>query len=190
MNAGFHPDAQLAQGAENCRYIFAYGSLIWNPGFSFREKQMAHLRGYHRSLCVYSRHYRGTEEVPGLVLGLDRGGACKGIVYHVEDAVWADVLAYVRARELISGVYVEVQRHVQLQGEDKKVWALTYVVNHQHPQYAGKLELDEIAKFVAQGQGLSGSSLHYVEKTLEALKAIGITEKKLEAVVKRLTYQA
>ncbi len=190
MSSRYHPEARLAQGADNCRYIFAYGSLIWNPGFSFSEKSMAQLRGHHRSLCIYSKHYRGTEERPGLVLGLELGGACNGVAYRVEEKIWPDVLAYLRERELVSGVYDEVIRKVQLRGVEGSVSALTYVVNHQHPQYAGKLQIEEIAKLVAQGKGLSGSSLTYVENTLEALRAIGITEKKLQAVLDRLKLQA
>ena len=186
MDREFHPDAILAENAEDCRHIFAYGSLIWNPGFDFAQKAMAQLSGYHRSLCVFSNHYRGTPERPGLVFGLDRGGACNGIAYHVEDSQWGHVLAYVRKRELLSGVYREVIRQVRIRDSDQIVPALTYVVNRQHAQYAGKLDDGEIAKIVALGHGQSGANKDYVEKTLLALQSFGIKEPKLQSVLTRL----
>src|SRR5947207_11187194 len=64
-------------------WIFAYGSLMWNPEMPFAERRSALLRGYHRSFCLYSRDYRGTPERPGLVVGLDRGGGCRGIAYRL-----------------------------------------------------------------------------------------------------------
>jgi glutathione-specific gamma-glutamylcyclotransferase len=190
MAHDFHPEAKLAEKAEDCRHIFAYGSLIWNPGFEFVTKSMAQLAGYHRSLCIFSNHYRGTSEKPGLVLGLDHGGTCRGIVYQIADSDWLDVLAYVRKRELISGVYREVIRQVRIMGTETTVLALTYVVNRPHQQYAGKLEIEELARYVAQGHGLSGTSKAYVEKTLAALKDHGIEEKKLRSVLSVLQSQA
>lgn len=190
MTLDFHPDAILAENTEECRHIFAYGSLIWNPGFEFSEKAMAQLSGYHRSLCVYSNHYRGTPEKPGLVFGLDRGGTCNGIAYHITDRRWDEVLAYVRKRELISGVYREEIRQVKIRDTEQTVPALTYVVNRQHLQYAGKLNVGEIAKIVALGHGQSGANKDYVENTLLALQSFGIKEPKLQSVLTRLASQA
>src|SRR5215469_4449876 len=74
----------LASGRD--LWIFGYGSLMWNPGFPHAEAQPALLHGFHRAFCVYSSRYRGTPERPGLVLGLDRGGACKGVAFRVPSA--------------------------------------------------------------------------------------------------------
>lgn len=190
MALDFHPDAILADNADECRYIFAYGSLIWNPGFEFAEKAMAQLSGYHRSLCVYSNHYRGTPERPGLVFGLDRGGTCNGIAYQIADSQWANVLSYVRKRELLSGVYREVIRQVRMRDSEDTVSALTYVVDRRHSQYAGKLEVGDIARIVALGHGQSGANKDYVENTLLALQSFGIKEPKLQSVLIRLATQA
>jgi len=85
-------------------WVFGYGSLMWRPGFPFEESQLAMVRGYHRALCVYSHVHRGTPEQPGLVLGLDRGGSCKGIAFRVRETLMDETLAYLRDREQVTRV--------------------------------------------------------------------------------------
>src|SRR5262245_41671716 len=80
-------------------WVFGYGSLMWRPGFEFIEQVPARLIGEHRALCVYSFDHRGTPEKPGLVLGLDRGGACRGIAFRVAMAQRDFTIEYLRARE-------------------------------------------------------------------------------------------
>ncbi len=95
-------------------WVFGYGSLMWNPGFRFSEKRRAVIHGYHRSLCMLSHMYRGTPDRPGLVLGLDIGGACHGIAFKVGDADWAEVIGYLRAREQVTNMYHELVKPVRL----------------------------------------------------------------------------
>src|SRR6201995_4775637 len=123
---------------------FGYGSVMWRPGFEFVERVPARLIGEHRALCVYSFVHRGTPEKPGLVLGLDRGGACRGIAFRVARRSRADVVAYLREREQVTSVYREVSRSVWLENEPRqRVGALAYVVDRGHVQYAGRLSLAE-----------------------------------------------
>jgi cation transport protein ChaC len=164
------------------RWIFGYGSLMWRPGFDFVSQAHALIRGYHRSLCIYSLHHRGTEEKPGLVLGLDRGGSCVGVAFQVEPGKWNATVAYLREREQVSMVYVETTQTVELLGNGRKVEALAYVADREHEQYAGKLSHEKLLEHVMQGEGQMGHCRDYVLNTLAHLKEMGIRDKTLEAI--------
>jgi glutathione-specific gamma-glutamylcyclotransferase len=166
------------------RWVFAYGSLMWNPGFRFISHWPASVSGYHRSLCVLSYHYRGTREKPGLVLGLDKGGECQGLAYEVSAEAWEGTLAYLTAREKISDAYDERILPIRLD-DGREVEALAYVMKPDHPQYAGALTADEIRQHVLQGEGLAGSCVVYVRKTLAHLREMGISDPHLEALAAR-----
>src|SRR5438309_11601760 len=101
MSAMTVSDAAFPQGD---LWVFGYGSLMWRPGFEFIEQVPARLIGEHRALCVYSFVHRGTPEKPGLVLGLDRGGACRGVAFRVAEKHRATTVAYLRAREQVTSV--------------------------------------------------------------------------------------
>ena len=121
-------------------WVFAYGSLMWRPGFEHVGHVTARLSGSRRALCVWSFVHRGTPAHPGLVLGLDRGGSCRGVAYRVAAENRDTVLAYLRERELVTDVYREVLRPVRLDTPDRPmVEAVTYVVDRAHRQYAGRL---------------------------------------------------
>jgi len=169
-------------------WVFAYGSLMWRPDFPFQERVHARVTGLHRSLCIYSFVHRGTPERPGLVLGLDRGGACRGIGYRVAAADRAATIAYLRQREQATAVYREVTRTMCITDTpQRQVSALCYVVDRSHPQYAGRLTLDEQLRLVLQGHGQSGANPDYVIETVKSMEAIGYREGELHQLVERLT---
>ena len=168
-------------------WVFGYGSLMWRPGFDFVEQAPARLIGEHRALCVFSWDHRGTPEKPGLVLGLDRGGACRGIAFKVEAAKRAATIAYLREREQTTGVYHEVMRSVWLDNDAReRVSALAYVVDRGHVQYAGRLSLQEQLHFVRQGHGRSGANRDYVLLTVEAIEAEGFRDPQLHQLATML----
>ena len=168
-------------------WVFGYGSLIWRPGFEFVERAEARLVGAHRALCVYSFVHRGTPERPGLVLGLDQGGACRGMAYRVEASKRPETIAYLRAREQATMVYRESIRSVWLRGEpERRIPALCYVVDRGHPQYAGRLSLDQQLHHVRQGHGRSGANRDYVLATVTALEDLGMRETELHLLAARL----
>lgn len=166
-------------------YVFGYGSLIWNPGFEFVHSERALLRGAHRSLSVYSYRHRGTAERPGLVFGLSRGGSCVGVAFEVEAAKWPEVFDYLQAREQDRGVYRETYREVTL-ASGRRVRALAYLVNENHPQFAGRLPILEQVALVSGAKGESGRNAEYVRNTAEHLLSLGIRDKALDAIVAAL----
>lgn len=189
-------------------WVFGYGSLMWNPGFRFLERRRAVIHGYHRSLCMLSHMYRGTPDRPGLVLGLDIGGACHGIAFRVADEDWEAASVYLRAREQVTNMYHELVKPVRLlerpaaklldfdeaaalearaaSTEAEKVPALTFAVDRTHRQYAGRLSLEEQLHHVRQGHGQSGSCTDYVLNTVQHLREEGIRDQPLEKLAHAL----
>ena len=174
MTGAAAPDAS---GAD--LWVFGYGSLMWRPGFAYTRRCKAMLRGWRRSLCVYSHVYRGSPERPGLVLGLDRGGACQGMAFQVDGGLREATIRYLREREQVTAVYLERVAPIRLEcGE--RVLALTYVADRLHRQYAGRLDRDAMLEYVRAGKGRSGDNAEYVLETYDHLRAIGVRDRDLE----------
>jgi len=168
-------------------WVFGYGSLMWRPGFVYLERVPARLIGLHRALCVLSFVHRGTPERPGLVLGLDRGGMCRGIAYRVAASARENTIAYLREREQVTSVYVETVRQIELEDKTRRrVRALCYIVDRSHAQYAGRLTLAESLHHVRQGHGKSGANRDYVIETVRALESLGYREGELHLLAERL----
>lgn len=168
-------------------WVFGYGSLMWRPGFEYLEAVPARLNGAHRALCVYSWFHRGTETHPGLVLGLDQGGACRGLAFRVAGANRDSVIAYLRERELVTDVYREVLRPLTLLARDgPPVTALTYLVDRSHRQYAGKLPPERLLELVRDGVGKSGNNVDYVMATVAHMHKLGIRDATLEKLAEAL----
>lgn len=170
---------------DGTHWVFGYGSLIWNPGFSFLSAQLGLLRGAHRSLSIISHHHRGTRDTPGLVFGLTRGGSCRGMVFEVGAAAWAEARAYLDARELVTAVYRDVWRPVTL-ADGRRVLALTYVVDEAHEQFAGQLSVEQQLAMIRAGVGISGRNVDYVLNTAQHLTQLGIRDKALMALARQL----
>ena len=162
-------------------WVFGYGSLMWNPGFPYEERVLARLGGYRRSLCVRSYVHRGTEERPGLVLGLDRGGSCKGVAFRVAPSDWQATVDYLRERELVTSVYLERTVRTRL-ADGRDVRALTYVIDRAHSQYAGAVTVEEAARIVGGAVGRSGPNPVYVANTVAHMRELGIRDHWLESV--------
>src|SRR3981189_2549205 len=177
-------EAELSKGD---LWVFGYGSLMWRPGFEFIEQVPARLIGEHRALCVYSFDHRGTPEKPGLVLGLDRGGACRGVAFRVAAGSRNATVDYLRSREQTTHVYREVMRSVWLENEARqRISALAYVVDRGHVQYAGRLSLTDQLRFVQQGHGRSGNNRDYVLATVKSIEAQGFRDAQLHQLATML----
>jgi len=164
-------------------WVFAYGSLMWRPGFDYATRERARMEGYHRCFCMSSIHYRGTPEAPGLVLALDpeAGAVCEGIAYRVLPESRDIVLSYLRERELISSAYREVFAPMVL-SSGHRVEAVTYVMDQAHEQYCGRLTLDEQAEIIARSHGKMGPNADYLFETAAHLQEIGCPDPDLSAL--------
>ena len=166
-------------------WVFGFGSLMWRPVFPCAQTQAPRLHGYHRSLCVFSHVHRGTPERPGLVLGLDRGGICRGLAFRVAAGDAVETVAYLRAREQATAVYLE--RHMPVRLEDgRSVKALVYVADRGHLQYAGRLPPEKLFELVRDGRGSSGENPDYVLQTHEHLRKMGVFDPVLADLAERL----
>jgi cation transport protein ChaC len=173
--AALDPDGHL--------YVFGYGSLIWQPGFAHLGAHPALLRGFHRRFCLWSRLYRGTPEVPGLVLGLDRGGACRGVAFRVAGQDAGAVLDYLDARENIGGEVVYTRRllPVRLLDGGRMVQAVSYVANRGHPAYCRPCP-ETAAAAIARGIGQAGPNRDYLLNTVVHLRAMGVRDGGLDRI--------
>ncbi len=164
-------------------WVFAYGSLMWDPGFAPVETRPALLHGWHRAFCIRSHHYRGTPMHPGLILGLAPGGACRGLAHRIPRARYAEVRDYLYRREIENdGVYFEIVRPLRLDS-GRSVRALVYVADRTHPQFAGQLGLMQSVRLVRQGHGVRGANLDYVANTIAHLDALGLAESRLHRLL-------
>jgi cation transport protein ChaC len=165
-------------------WVFAYGSLMWRPGFPFEDVVHARLVGWSRAFCIYSRYHRGSSRRPGLVLGLDRGGMCEGMAFRVSAAATPETYAYLREREQIISVYREALVPVTLlKAGHPEVAALTFLVERAHPSYAGRLPIREQACLIRGAAGLSGGNIDYLANTISHLRELGIRERGLERLM-------
>lgn len=158
-------------------WIFAYGSLMWDPGVPVAEAVPALLDGWHRSFCLISTEYRGSRDKPGLVLGLDADPAshCRGMMLRIAAADWEAAIAEVRARELVTDAYREITV-TPLLDDGRRIAALTYVVRPGHDQYAGGLCLDEQAAMIAAASGMRGPNVDYLRNFMAQLHAMGLDD--------------
>lgn len=171
-------------------WVFAYGSLMWKPGFSYAQSARARVSGYHRCFCMRSIHHRGTEEDPGLVLALDPDpqGHCEGVAFCIAPEEAEETVSYLRERELISSAYREAVTTITL-ADGSRAAALAYVMDQSHAQYCGRLSLEEQAHIIARAEGGMGRNRDYLFSTVQSLMDMGCPDEdltNLAAAVRRI----
>lgn len=190
--ASFHLErpwsADLKVPLDTDLWVFGYGSLMWNPGFPYVERVAGVVKGYHRRFCVASHRYRGTPERPGLVLGLDRGGTCRGVAFRVAASHTVATLDYLWDREMISRVYRPKMLRVRLAG-GRMADACAFTVDRGHGQYCGCLERDDIADRIVASVGERGPNLDYLVNTVAHLEDMGIHDRGLRALLEAVRHR-
>ena len=168
-----HPDGEDL-------WLFGYGSLIWNPAFHYEEKCCALLHGWHRSFCLKLFMGRGTPEKPGLMLALERGGACRGVAFRIVASQVRQELWLLWQREMFGGSYNA--RWVRLQTDQQTVRGLTFVINPLHPRYTKGLSPAQTARMILDGKGELGTNLEYFQNTVTHLRALGVKDTALARI--------
>ena len=183
---GFDPmaNARMAATEDGGFWVFGYGSLMWDPGFAHVERREAVLSGFARRFCMWSVHYRGTVEDPGLVLALVREAQAqtRGVAYRVAGEEAPRAIAYLQERELVSSAYQETTTPIRLSGggEERSALSVAYVMDTEHPQYTGPMSLDQQAEVIERAIGPRGRNCEYLFNTVAHLRELGLRDPELE----------
>ena len=158
-------------------WLFAYGSLIWCPMIVFSEQRLATLYGFHRRFCLSTKIGRGTPEQPGLLLGLESGGSCHGVAFRIASKDVDRELKLIWNREMVAGSYTP--RLVKLKTEHGPVQAVTFVINREHENYAGRLSSETVADIIAKAGGPLGNCADYLFSTEEHMRELDLHDRQM-----------
>ncbi len=177
----------LASAPSKDIWVFGYGSLIWNPAFHFVERRVGTIHGHHRRFCLWTTLGRGSPDCPGLMLGLDRGGSCRGVVLriapeHVESEI--DVLW---RREMVSNAYVPTWVRAVTDGGE--VPAIAFTINRGHERYAKKMSEEQTADVIARASGRIGPCRDYLLNTVDHLDQLGIHDRTMKRLAEKVRRQ-
>ena len=159
-------------------WLFGYGSLIWNPAIEYAERQPCTIYGFHRSFCLWSTLGRGTPERPGLMLGQDRGGSCRGVAFRIPRAAAETELDIVWRREMSSDAY----RATWLKGrtaDGRALRAIGFVVRREHQRYAGTVPEARMVSAIAGARGFLGSCADYLINTVDHLDEMATPDRRM-----------
>jgi len=170
-------DQTLQQNPSEEIWVFAYGSLIWNPVIHYVERQVGKVYGFHRRLCLWTPLGRGTPDNPGLMLGLDRGGCCHGILYQISPELVQSELLLLWRREMVVGSYIP--RWVKVTTSKRRLFAIAFLIDRSRPSYAGNLDVATTVQTLATAQGELGSTIEYLNQTIAGLAQAGIHDQGL-----------
>ena len=159
-------------------WIFAYGSLMWNPQFNYDARHVAAIRGYHRAFRVWSRINRGTPENPGLVLTLERGGSCRGLVYRIAADRVQEEMGRIWKREMTFASYCP--KWLRCQVGDETISALAFTVNRNCSGYAGEISMEVMVQALSNARGKYGPAHEYLFHTIASLREHGIRDSRVE----------
>lgn len=166
-------------------WLFGYGSLIWNPAFQFAERRCATAHGFHRSFCLQTHLGRGSPEVPGLTLGLDRGGCCRGVAFRIPRDAAEEELEIVWRREMVSDAYIP--RWLTLSTDHGRIKAIGFVMNRAHERYVGDMGEEEAAQTIERAEGFLGPCAEYLFNTVDHLDELGMPDKGLTRLRNRVS---
>jgi cation transport protein ChaC len=161
-------------------WLFGYGSLIWKPETAFDAKRQALAHGWHRRFCLgWDFRFRGSRETPGLMLALDRGGECRGLVYELPEATLDRELHKLLRREVSMVPSAFPYRFIKVATDDGPLTALTFAMDRKSGRYIAGLDDDALADVLATASGFRGSMAEYLFSTVSKLEELGIHDRNL-----------
>ena len=161
-------------------WFFAYGSLIWKPACDVVELKTGVVRGWHRAFCLgWNTRFRGSDENPGLMLALDRGGACKGVAYRVPPSCVKENLEKLLRREMSYWPSAFPPRWVSVETSTGPMRAITFAIDRKSGRYVTGLTNPQIAQVLAAAVGARGSMAEYLYATVQHLEQLGIHDRHL-----------
>jgi cation transport protein ChaC len=170
----------LAKKPPGPLWLFGISSLIWKPETAFVEKRMGVARGWHRRFCLgWDYRYRGSKEAPGLMMALDRGGTCKGMLYRLPDEGLEEELLKLIRREMSMVPSAFPWRFIDVATADGPVRALSFAMDRKSARYIAGLSEEELADVLAKACGVRGSMAEYVFNTVSMLESLGIHDRNL-----------
>jgi cation transport protein ChaC len=179
-------ETRAGRPSDEPMWVFGFGSLMWNPCFDYDIKTAAVLKGYDRKFHIWTTRARGTPDNPGLGLCLeDCAGACRGVAFRLVEGDVEAAWERLWEREMGSGIYRPVW--VSLESEDyDRIVALTFVVNREHPHYAGPMPSERMADIMAGAKGSYGLCRDYLAGTIEEMRKLDVSDSDLEELLSRV----
>lgn len=164
-------------------WVFAYGSLMWDPAIRFAEVRRAHVPVYARRFILKDIHGgRGTRDAPGLMAALDRGPGCDGLAFRIaREHVEAETEILWR-REKVGPAYTAA--FVEAVVADGRMEALAFVADHQAETIDPDITREEQIRYAATGTGFLGSSLDYLKSIQAHFAALGIHDDDVTALLR------
>lgn len=172
--------AIMATRPDGPLWLFGYGSLIWKPETAFTQARVGVARGWHRRFCLgWDYRFRGCSEAPGLMMALDRGGSCKGMLYALpEDDLKGELDRLIR-REVSMVPSAFPWRWIDVSTDEGTIRALTFAMNRKSGRYVAGLSDAELADILAKSYGFRGTMVEYLHSTVAKLEEIGIHDRNL-----------
>lgn len=166
----------LAERPPGAVWVFAYGSLLWNPCFDFAEERKAIVHGWHRRFSLWLTRWRGTRERPGLMLALDRGGTCWGVVYRLPEQNVEAAIDRLLRREMSANPPTNVPRWISVRSAGERLRAIAFVADRSGPAYAAALPEPATVEILSLAAGHIGSCADYLRRTVLQLEARSIRD--------------
>jgi glutathione-specific gamma-glutamylcyclotransferase len=183
-----NPNENPSENPSEQVWVFAYGSLIWNPVIDFVDRQIGTIHGWHRRFCLWTPLGRGTPENPGLVLGLDRGGSCRGVIYQIAPELVQTELLLIWRREMVVGSYIP--QWVKVITPERTLYAIAFLINRTHHSYAGAIDQATTVRHLATARGALGPASDYLHQTIASLAQAGIRDRGLRILQQQvMAYQ-